>query len=220
MPQLWKLVIQNPIRSCRFLHAFLGQVFLIGLHRIVLPWWPRYQSLRLQMQRAYWSSSSFYFPELIHRLPVTDCAPEKARRVGSDWTGYIIPGTNHLQHAELPNRQAFIIYAHGGGYARGEARMYLNYMERWIQGAKKIGLDLTFLSVEYRKWNCSSLCFRSPSDINAALTHDSPHPAQRSAFLKAYKYVLDRGISHENVIFMGDSAGGLFLVVLRNVKVH
>lgn len=47
-----------------------------------------------------------------------------------------------------------VLYAHGGGYARGEARMYLNYMERWQREAEKVGLELTFLSVEYRMLLC------------------------------------------------------------------
>ena len=29
--------------------------------------------------------------------------------------------------------------------------MYLNYMERWINEAAGVGLDLKFISVEYRK---------------------------------------------------------------------
>lgn len=41
-----------------------------------------------------------------------------------------------------------------------------------------------------------------------ALTNKASHPAQRDAFLKAYQYLLNQGISPKNIIFMGDSAGG------------
>lgn len=41
-----------------------------------------------------------------------------------------------------------------------------------------------------------------------ALTHEAPQPAQQEAFLNAYRYVLNSGISPKNIIFMGDSAGG------------
>ncbi|KAL2785973.1 alpha/beta-hydrolase [Aspergillus keveii] len=190
MVKLWKLLLQKPLKSCRFLYAIGAQILLVGLKAILLPSLPRYQSIRLQLHRAYWSSSSYYFPEVIHRLPVTNCPETRAHRVGSEFTGYVIPGTAELAVAPEDRRRCVIIYAHGGGYARGEARMYLNYMEEWVKGAAEVGLDLVFLSVEY------------------PLTHEAPQPAQQEAFLSAYRYVLDIGISSRNVIFMGDSAGG------------
>jgi carboxylesterase type B len=55
------------------------------------------------------------------------------------------------------NNRCIVVYAHGGGYARGEARMYLKYMERWEKVAKEMGVDVIFLSVEYRE----SLMFSS-----------------------------------------------------------
>ncbi|KAL4889494.1 alpha/beta-hydrolase [Aspergillus ambiguus] len=192
MPQLWKLLLQNPIRFFKFLHAFIAQLSLIALEKLLLPGWPHVQSFRLRLHRAYWASSSYYFPELIHRLPVTNCPSTRARRVGSDWTGYIIPGTKDIGGSKSDDAIAapcVIVYAHGGGYARGEARMYLNYMERWVSEARKTGIDLMFVSVEY------------------PLTHEASHPAQLNAFLKAYEYVL-QNTSPEHIIFMGDSAGG------------
>lgn len=151
MVQLWELLLQSPLRSCRFLYAFGIQIFLVGLRSILLPTLPHYQSLRLQLHRAYWSSSSYYFPEVIHRLPVTNCPSERARRVGSKFTGYIIPGSADLAVLAGKRKYCVVLYAHGGGYARGEARMYLNYMDRWVKGAAEAGLNLVFLSVEYRK---------------------------------------------------------------------
>ncbi|RAH70431.1 alpha/beta-hydrolase [Aspergillus aculeatinus CBS 121060] len=186
MVKLWKLLLQNPGRSCRFLYTFTVQMLLIGLRAILLPGLPHYQTLRLRLHRAYWSSSSYYFPELIHRLPVTDCPLARARRVGDSFSGYVIPGTAELSVTPDDKRQrCIVIYAHGGGYARGEARMYLNYMDRWLAGAAEEGLELVFLSVEY-----------------------PPQPAQQQAFLQAYQYVLGCGISPSNIVFMGDSAGG------------
>lgn len=150
MVKLWKLLLQSPLRSCRFLYAFGTQILLIGLKAILLPSLPQYQSLRLQFHRAYWSSSSYYFPEVIHRLPVTNCPETRARRVGSKFAGYVIPGTAQLAVSPGDKHRCIIIYAHGGGYARGEARMYLNYMDRWVNGAAEAGLEIVFLSVEYR----------------------------------------------------------------------
>ena len=68
--------------------------------------------------------------------------------------GYVVPGSKSFKEmrSETPEgRNCVVLYAHGGGYARGEARMYLNYMERWIRVAAKAGLNLCFISVEYRE---------------------------------------------------------------------
>ncbi|KAK5400811.1 hypothetical protein LTR06_011232 [Exophiala xenobiotica] len=86
--------------------------------------------------------------------------------------------------------QCVAVYAHGGGYARGEARMYIRYMERWVRVAAEAGIHLTFVSVEY------------------PLSDKNPHPAQLDAFISAYRHLLNEGISSENIVFMGDSAGG------------
>jgi hypothetical protein len=148
------LILRNPSSAIRFSYSFVAQSFLVVLRRILLPHIPNYQSLRVQFQRAYLSSCSATFPDLTHRLPVGPVAETKAKQVGSDWTGYIIPGHKSLKPltAGDPGQSRCIaLYAHGGGYARGEAKMYINYMERWVRVAAEAGLDLTFLSVEYRE---------------------------------------------------------------------
>jgi len=74
--------------------------------------------------------------------------------VKSDFTAYLIPGNkSSLMRIETAKRssQCIVLYSHGGGYARGEAKMYLKYMERWERVAAEEGLDLVFLSVEYRE---------------------------------------------------------------------
>jgi hypothetical protein len=151
---LLKLLFCNPFSSICFAYTFLAQCFIVVLRRSLLPHLPIYQSLRIQLQRAYMSSCSVTFPDLTYRLPVGLVADTKAKRVGSDWTGYIIPGNHSLKSAatkEPAESRCVALYAHGGGYARGEAKMYINYMERWVRFAAESGMDLTFLSVEYRE---------------------------------------------------------------------
>lgn len=154
MANLLSLILRNPIRTTSFSYTFIVQILLIILKRILLPHYPHYQSLRLQLQRAYLSSSSLCFPDFVHRLPITYCSEKRARKVGDSWTGYVVPGTRDLKDTIIQTgdiQRGVVVYAHGGGYARGEARMYLNYMERWVKVAKQAGLELTFLTVEYRK---------------------------------------------------------------------
>lgn len=150
-----QLVLEQPWSALVTLYVFATQVCLICLHRTLLPQWPRYQSFRLQLHRAWWAASSTHYPNLVHLLPITSCPDVRARKVGSsEWTGYLIPGTRVLTEiARSPpiSKICVIIYAHGGGYARGEARMYLRFMERWEAKASRNGLNITFLSVEYRE---------------------------------------------------------------------
>jgi hypothetical protein len=151
---LLALLLRNPLNSIRFLYTFLAQSLIVFLRRLLLPHIPIYQSLRIQLQRAYMSSCSATFPDLTYRLPVGPVATTRAKRVGSDFIGYIIPGTKSLKPltaSGVGNTRCVALFAHGGGYARGEAKMYINYMERWERVAAEASLDLTFLSVEYRK---------------------------------------------------------------------
>lgn len=154
MVSLLSLIFTNPLLSFRLSYTFSAQVLIILLKSALLPYFPGYLSLRTQLQRAYLASAALHFPSFVHRLPVTHCPSDRARKVGTGWTGYVIPGRRFLSDftSESPDlKRCVVLYAHGGGYAWGEARQYLNYMERWVLAASKLGIDLAFLSVEYRK---------------------------------------------------------------------
>lgn len=45
----------------------------------------------------------------------------------------------------------------------------------------------------------------------AALTSKLPHPAQRDSFVNVYRYLLNKEVPSDRVLFMGDSAGGELL---------
>lgn len=175
MWRLARVIWRNPWGTVKFAYTFTAQLLLIGLKLILLPHLPRYQPLRTQVQRAYWASCSTLFPELIHRLPITaaSCPQSRARRIGTaDWTAYVIPGSKSLDTVAQETVSAesstpvIVVYAHGGGYARGEARMYLNYMERWQKEISKLDVDLTFVSVEYRASQTIIPFPRFQSDVN------------------------------------------------------
>lgn len=153
---LLALLLNNPLRTIRFVYTWLAQSSFVLLRRLLLPHVPVYQSLRIQLHRAYLSSCASTFPDLVYRLPVGPVPERSAKPVSTpDFLGYVIPGrkTDLIEGAWVhakPN-QCVILYAHGGGYARGEAKMYLNYMKRWERVASTYGLDIVFLSVEYRE---------------------------------------------------------------------
>ena len=56
-----------------------------------------------------------------------------------------------LKQAVGNGKLRVVLYGHGGGYARGEARMYVPYMKRWVEVAEEKGLQIVFLSIEYRR---------------------------------------------------------------------
>ncbi|OAL33777.1 hypothetical protein AYO20_06953 [Fonsecaea nubica] len=212
MKKLLLMLLKHPLRGLIFSYSFLVQILLLLLRRALLPHFPVYQSLRIQVQRAYMGSASLTFPDLTHRLPVGKMPVRRARQIeGGSVPAYLIPGARDLaEFAAAPvksgrGQRCVVIYAHGGGYARGEARMYINYMERWIREASRAELDLVFVSVEYHELKNDAQKADSP---DTALSVKESHPAQKKAFLEVYRYVLDQNIQPERIVFMGDSAGG------------
>lgn len=155
---LVQLIVSNPWKSLKFLYTWSVSTSLVVLRGIILPNIPIYQPLRIRLQRAYLSSAAVVFPDLVHRLPVGPLPKTEAWPLKSSthrFEGYLIPGTKATLLKELSagnshKHQCVVLYAHGGGYARGEAKMYLKYMKRWERVAMSMSLDLVFLSVEYR----------------------------------------------------------------------
>ncbi|EME82840.1 uncharacterized protein MYCFIDRAFT_196288 [Pseudocercospora fijiensis CIRAD86] len=198
---LLKLIWLNPLQTIRFTYTFVIQASLVVLKRVLLPHVPSYQSFRLQLQRAYLSSCSLTFPNLTWRLPIGDLPEHKAKRldVGSSVMLYAIPGWTWEKRRCGIGKNIIALYAHGGAYARGEAKMYIESMERWERAATERGWGLTFVSVEY------------------PLSNIAPHPAQRNAFVDAYQCLLKQHIPASNICFMGDSAGG-GLCILSSIE--
>lgn len=162
MAKLYLLLLSNPTKTLLFLYSFLAQAFLVLLRYALLAHFPTYQPLRIQLQRCYLAACSLHFPDLTHRLPADEVHVTKARYLDKKgWKAYVIPGTVSPRHSFAKDRTlerpgAVVMYAHGGGYVRGEAKMYLSYFERWVKVAAERGIDVVFVSVEYRE-----LAFRS-----------------------------------------------------------
>lgn len=78
--------------------------------------------------------------------PTTTAAssPNRPKDVG----GWIIPTTNF---GELKNKDAILMYAHGGGYAIGHGLQNLSDFQRWIRKAKPFGQEWAVVSVKYRE---------------------------------------------------------------------
>ncbi|KAF9781428.1 hypothetical protein IL306_014047 [Fusarium sp. DS 682] len=188
------VILRHPIQFIHFSYAFLCLLLLVLLRCILLPHFPSYQSLRIQIHRAFLSAASTTFPDLPRRLPVGKLDPARARVIFECPTAYVIPGSyepSKFFETRLPEgKRCVVVYAHGGGYARGEATMYVDYMERWIKVANEQGLELAFVTVEY------------------PLSTEGAHPSQLRAFLSTYQKLLESGVAPGKIVIMGDSAGG------------
>ncbi|MGH9234601.1 MAG: alpha/beta hydrolase fold domain-containing protein [Acidimicrobiales bacterium] len=82
-------------------------------------------------------------------------------------------------------RDATLLFLHGGGYVAGSAFGY-----RHLAGALAVAADCGVVVPEYR------------------LAPEHPFPAAVEDALRAYVWMLDSGIRHDDVTLAGDSSGG------------
>jgi monoterpene epsilon-lactone hydrolase len=89
-----------------------------------------------------------------------------------------------------------VLFLHGGGYVMGSAFGY-----RHLAGALALAAGTGVLLAEYR------------------LAPEHPFPAALEDALRAYEWLLDSGVAPEDVVVVGDSAGGgLALALLLTLK--
>jgi acetyl esterase/lipase len=89
------------------------------------------------------------------------------------------------------NKKGYIFYIHGGGFTTGSAQERRGICQYIVN---KYG------------YNCVS--------INYRLAPENLWPAQLDDCFTAYKNFLESGVSPENIIFMGESAGGTLVLSL------
>lgn len=94
---------------------------------------------------------------------------------------------------ELPgaDRSKVVFFIHGGGFNTGSAAYSYNMVQHLCR--KK---DYAVFNAEYR------------------LAPENPFPAGLEDCVSAYEYVLSTGVSSENIVMAGDSAGGNLVFAL------
>jgi epsilon-lactone hydrolase len=100
-------------------------------------------------------------------------------------------GVPSLLVAKDPDEPPRIVHLHGGGYVMGSAFGY-----RPLAGALALAADAGVLVADYR------------------LAPEHPFPAAIEDAIRAYQWVLDRGVAPEEVTISGDSSGGGLAVSL------
>ncbi len=78
-----------------------------------------------------------------------------------------------------------ILYFHGGGYVSGTCQAHRTHVSKVVQAS-----GVRALTFEYR------------------LAPENPYPAGLEDALQAYRWLLAQDIAADDIIFMGDSAGG------------
>ncbi len=105
-----------------------------------------------------------------------------------------VKGEWHRYKKSEPGRT--ILYLHGGGYYFGSAKSYRQF---------------TFGLAREARANVFSLDYR--------LSEQAPYPAALDDAVTAYRWLLDCGVSPQNLIISGDSAGGgLTLALLLKLQ--
>jgi monoterpene epsilon-lactone hydrolase len=100
-------------------------------------------------------------------------------------------GVPSLLVAKDPDEPPRIVHLHGGGYVMGSAFGY-----RPLAGALALAADAGVLVADYR------------------LAPEHPFPEAIEDAVRAYQWVLDRGVAPEEVTISGDSSGGGLAVSL------
>lgn len=85
-----------------------------------------------------------------------------------------------------------MLYLHGGGFVIGSAHTH-----RALAGKIAKGIEANSLLVDYRK------------------APENPFPAALDDALEAYRYLLSNGYKPENIVVVGDSAGGGLSIALQ-----
>ncbi|KAG4073991.1 hypothetical protein HA402_014196 [Bradysia odoriphaga] len=122
------------------------------------------------------------------------------------WKGvWIAPSLTSLEQAESValDSDLVVFYAHGGGYCKGNATMYMETFQLIINHFRsEHNIRASILSLEY------------------GLSPEHTWPKARDEAMEAYQYLTDTiGIPPSKIIFAGDSAGGnLMAVTLLTIK--
>lgn len=95
-------------------------------------------------------------------------------------------------HPNNADSEKALLYIHGGGYVIGSPHSH-----RALAGKIAKGISANCLLIDYRK------------------APENPYPAAVEDVYYAYSYLLEEGYNPENIVVVGDSAGGGLAVALQ-----
>jgi hypothetical protein len=153
----WNVVLRNPITALKILLLASTRSTIILLLRIIFPFRVRKLTLRNALAREWIATAQESNPNIFLSEPwrhstqsVTLVSQTENGQKESRLGGWVIPDTNV---SELKDKDVVVLFAHGGGYALGHGLHNLSMFKRLVGKAKKMGQNLAFVSVNYRKWS-------------------------------------------------------------------
>jgi acetyl esterase/lipase len=162
----WNIIAKRPINTLKILLRGSWHTTLILLARIIFPFRARKLSLKVSLLRAWVIAAHDTDPEVFlsepwrHRCQEVRFEMHEANGIKQHGStagapveevgGWIVPSTNV---DELKDKDAIILFAHGGGYALGHGLQNLTDFNRWVKKAKMFGQNWAVASVKYREYN-------------------------------------------------------------------
>ncbi|XP_037050124.1 esterase-like [Bradysia coprophila] len=163
--------------------------------------------------RRFIVRTTLYSPLWLSRLvmnfgtrPVGDESKWIHKIEQNTWKGvWIVPDLDSLEQAECDalSNDLVVLYAHGGGYCKGNSTMYMETFQLIINHLRiEHNIRASILSLEY------------------SLSPEHVWPKACDEAMEAYQYLTSTiGIPSSKIIFAGDSAGGnLLAVTLLTIK--
>jgi len=161
--RLW-MVLRHPWKFLLFLWTFLRCLFLALVDRLLFPFACRPISFHMEITRCYLAASLACFLELLFSAPpglgAEDSQPVKLNNVPA----VVVPPEARLESLTTAHTDPTVVllYAHGGGYLFGEPLMYLASYKRWVRQAEANGVRLIIVSVDYRRFQETTLVLSYP----------------------------------------------------------
>lgn len=149
-----QLIFANPWKTMRCAYEIIALLLLTLLSRIWLPFAHRVMDLRTEIARDFMGPLLTIFWEIIYKAP-PGLDPKRYSTVDIGGVpSVIIPPQATLTGGPLDRERnnLVLLFAHGGGYLFGEPLQYISTYERWVRSAAQHGIDLTIVSVDYRRF--------------------------------------------------------------------
>lgn len=164
----FELVLANPWKTIKCIYEITARLVLTLIGRILLPFAHRVVDLRTEIARDFVGPGLTIFWEIIYKAPPgLDSKRYSAVDIGGI-PSVVIPPQATLVGIPRDRKcnKLFMLFAHGGGYLFGEPLQYILTYERWVGSAAQHGIDLTIVSVDYRRLLIYFLRFPAINALN------------------------------------------------------
>lgn len=173
MPSVkWNVILKRPLTTLKILSLGTWRSAVVLLARIVLPFRARKLTFRNALARIWIMTANAEDPDTMcsepwgHRCQEVELVGDSNHHK-SKVGGWVIPTTDV---SELKNKDAIILFAHGGGYALGHGLQDLTMFRRLVRKAKMMGQNMAFVSVKYRE--LSTLPCSGCQGVTCLLVHE------------------------------------------------